>query len=83
MISRQVESDAILITPSTGKARVINEVGARIWSLMDGVHSVAEIASIIASEYSVEVETALEDTLSFLHTLSTLGIITFLDGEDA
>ena len=67
--------EAVIVLPSTRKVEVLNEIGARIWSLLDGNRSVRQIIEMISSEYDVELETARIDTLEFLGVLYEKGIV--------
>ncbi len=73
--SGQIE--AVVVLPSRGKIEVLNDVGARIWSLVDGARSVREIASVVSMEYKVEPVEAEADSLAFLEDLARRGAITF------
>lgn len=69
--------EAIIVLPSQGREFVVNEVAARIWSLVDGQRSVREIAALVHAEYRVEQDQASVDTLSFLEDLAHRGAIIF------
>ena len=77
VVGRVVADEAVLVLPQKGTVKVLNEVGARIWSLVDGVRSAREIASLIFSEYNVEQAAAEEDTLVFLGDLADRDVLTF------
>jgi hypothetical protein len=68
-VSRNVEGQEVVVLPLIGEIQVLNAVGARIWSLIDGKRSVDEIARTIESEFTVDEPTARADTLKFLGTL--------------
>ena len=68
-------SEGILILPERGEIKVVNELGARIWSLIDGRLSIHEIAEHITNEYRVELLVAQKDTLDFLFELHERGLI--------
>jgi hypothetical protein len=70
---QQVEG--ILILPERGQIKVVNEIGARIWSLIDGQSSIQDIASKITDEYQVGLEDALRDTLVFMKELEERGLV--------
>ena len=53
----------------------LNEVGVRIWSLADGQHNVAQMASAISQEYEVDEETAQQDVTELLQDLATVGLV--------
>ncbi len=53
----------------------LNAVGARIWDLLDGDRSVAEITAVIVAEYAVDRETAADDVAEFLDQLEHIGAV--------
>ena len=53
----------------------LNDVGARIWDLLDGDRSVEEIIEVIATEYAVDRETAAGDVAGFLDQLEHIGAV--------
>jgi len=65
VVGRIVDGEAVLILPEQGKVKVLNQVGGRIWELVDGTRTVAEIAAIICQEFEVEPVRAQADTLAF------------------
>jgi hypothetical protein len=67
--------EAVLVLPSRGKINVLNELGARIWTLADGKHTVKEIAAAICLAYEIDQSTAEQDTLQFLELLLERGVI--------
>ena len=73
---RMLDIEAVLVRPDRGEIKVLNEVGARIWALSDGTHSVRDIAVALCAEYDVTPETAETDALAFLNELQRKGLIT-------
>jgi hypothetical protein len=74
--SRALDGEAVLVHPGQGKVTVLNAVGARLWELIDGRHTVAEMARVIANEYEVSLIKAEADTLAFCQDLSGRGLLT-------
>jgi hypothetical protein len=72
---RRLEHEAVVVLPDRGQVKVLNEVGAHIWSLADGSRSVSEIVAVICREYHVPPATAEADTLKFLAELQQKGLI--------
>lgn len=72
-------NEAVLVLPSKGQVKVLNEVGARIWTLADGTRSLKEISAMICIEYQVEPQEADADTLQFAAELAERGIILLAD----
>lgn len=69
VIGRIVDEEAVLVLPEQGQVKVLNPVGARIWTMIDGVHSIREIAALIGQEYEVDLQQAEADTLQFIGDL--------------
>lgn len=76
-VYRMVDGEAVIVEPQNGLVNVINETGSRIWELVDGKRSVAQIADIISSEYETSAQTALKDTTAFFDEMSKNGLIIF------
>ena len=79
-ISRQIADEFLLIPLSNqlnGENRlfVLNEVGARIWELIDGGRSVQQIEQLLLEEFDTTPEQLEEDLLRLLDQLQELGAI--------
>ena len=83
VVGRIVSDEAVIVLPKKGQVKVLNEVGARIWSLVNGVRKVKEIAAIINIEFAVSEEEARNDTCVFLSQLADREIITFSEEKQA
>lgn len=68
-IYRLVDGEAVLMSPLGDGLHIFNEVGTRIWELVDGNNTIEEIVDQIYQEYEVEKNVAYEDTLMFLDEL--------------
>jgi hypothetical protein len=84
VVSRKISGEQILV-PVRKKAAdvaaifVLNETGARIWSLLDGQHSLGEIADMLAQEYEVKPEAARADVAQVVGELYELGMLRLVD----
>jgi len=67
--------EAVVVLPTRGKINLLNDVGARIWSLVNGQLSGRQIAAIICEEYAVENAIAESDISEFLDDLVKRGAI--------
>jgi len=76
VVGRIVDDEAVLVLPGKGKVTVLNEVGGRIWSLINGQRSIKDIAGDICREFKVSQSDAERDTLIFLQQLWDKEIIT-------
>ena len=76
VVSRMVDGEAVLVDPKKGMVRVLNPAGARIWEMIDGRRTVAELAAGIAAEYGIEASRAQADTIAFCEDLVRRGVLT-------
>jgi hypothetical protein len=68
---RIFEGQATIVLPDGARINVLNEVGSRIWDLIDGKRSVTELVSIVAEEFDVDPEAARRDVNEFLADLAS------------
>lgn len=73
--NNELHLKAILVLPDTGKVIVINDVGARIWSLLNGERTIKEISKIIETEYSSPSQKIQQETIDFLSDLMDRKIV--------
>ena len=79
VVAREIAGEQILVpirkqAAETAAIYVLNETGARIWALMDGQRSLAEIRDALVQEYDVEPETAKADLLEIVQQLQEVGV---------
>lgn len=68
-------TETILVLSKQAQVKVINDVGSRIWSLIDGTRTINDICLIILEEYDVKAENVSIDGLIFLEELLEKGLI--------
>ena len=79
-ISRQI-ADEFLLIPVAHQLNgenwlfVLNEVGARVWELIDGGRSVQQIEQLLLDDFDTTPEQLEEDLLRLLDQLQELGAI--------
>jgi radical SAM protein with 4Fe4S-binding SPASM domain len=71
--TRSLESFTIL--HSGVRRLVLNRVGGRIWSLLDGNHTITDIANILATEVSRPVSRLNEQVEGFLTRVTAYGLL--------
>jgi hypothetical protein len=74
--AREMDELFFVINPATSELHSMNEVGRRIWDLIDDSRSVKEVAAAIALEYEVDDATALDDVADFVSVLAERGLLT-------
>ena len=63
---RELDGEAVLLSPSAGSSYNLNQVGTFIWKMLDGKHSSQDIATAICQAYEIEYEQALQDVENIL-----------------
>ena len=69
------DEGGLVVLPGRAEVKVLNPVGIRIFGLLDGTHSMAEIAGVIAAEYEVAEADAQEDVRAFVEELNAHGML--------
>lgn len=77
VVGRMVDGEAVLVLPDQGQVKVLNQVGARFWSLADGSRTIAQIAQAICDEYDIDLARAEADALEFFTSLNDKGVVAF------
>ncbi len=72
---RELDGEAVLLSPSAGSSYNLNPVGTFIWKLLDGKHTPADIAIAICEVYEVEFEQALQDVQAILADMRTNNLL--------
>ena len=80
LVFRKIADECLLVpvrqnVADVGKIYLLNEVGGRIWELLDGQRQVTDIRDIIAAEFEVSVEEAETDVVEFFRQLLVIGAI--------
>jgi hypothetical protein len=76
-VSRQIAGETILVPIRQNMGDLesvysLNEVGTRVWELLDGAPTLAEIRDRLADEFEVGAEEAERDLLEFLDQLQVI-----------
>jgi len=79
-VTRRIGGETIIVPVRSNVADLdsvytLNEVGTLIWELMDGQKRVSQIVEAICHSYEVTFAEAEKDTLDFLTSLETAGLI--------
>ena len=79
-VSRKIVDEVILVPISHKVGEIdclyaLNEVGARIWDLIDGDRSLKELRDVIVEEFEVSETEAQEDLAVLIEQLKEIGAI--------
>ena len=80
VVSREIGGEQILVpirkrTVDMAALYVLNETGARIWSLLDGQRSLGDVRDLLVQEYDVEPDAAEGDLLEIVGQLQEIGVL--------
>jgi hypothetical protein len=75
IVGRMADEEAVLVMPQKGQVKVLNEVGAEVWALIDGNRNVRNIVDHICSQFDVDNENAEVDILDFIIELHDREIV--------
>jgi hypothetical protein len=81
-ISRDLDGEAVILNMKSGVYCGLNEVGARIWQLIQEPMSVGHIRDILLEEYQVESDLCKKDLLALLQKLTDHGLIEIKNGKN-
>ena len=77
VIWRVLDNSVVLVSPEGGQVTILNEVGTKIWSLIDGQNNGMDIARFLVEQYDVTITQAKLDVELFLTKLMNRGLITW------
>jgi hypothetical protein len=80
VIFTKVEQDAILLNTRTNKYFVLEEVGERLWELLNAGNSLRKSYGMLLDEYDVEPVQLEQDLLSLLAHLTENGLVEISSG---
>lgn len=74
VIVRVIDGETVLLDLNSGIYYSLDDVGGRIWELIDGEKPLSSIVAKIADEYDVAPEQALEDAVELMADLAGEGL---------
>lgn len=74
-ISSDLAGEAVIMSLQDGAYYGLNEVGARIWSLLQQPRPVAAIRDALVAEYEIDPAQCEHEVVALLAALETVGLI--------
>lgn len=74
-ISSELANEAVILNLDSGIYYGLNEVGARVWELIQQPQSFSELCSILLKEYDVSAEACKQDLKHILLNLKAASLI--------
>ena len=78
-----LDDELVLCDTRDGQVYVLNPSGARIWSLCDGAHTIADLARLMVDSYRIDPRQALTDVRDVIASLKEANLITLIAGSRA
>jgi hypothetical protein len=69
------DEGGLVVLPDKAEVKVLNPVAIKVFGLLDGQHSPEQLAGLVAEEFDVTEEQALQDIESFLEELRSHGML--------
>ena len=77
--SRLMDGEAVIIIPQDNEVKILNEVGSRIWEILDGSCDIKQISDMISDEFEVSRDKALKDIMEFINELYQKKMVVLLE----
>lgn len=81
VLFRELEGEAVMLDLGSERYYGLDEVGARIWQLLDEHHDVETVVAQVLSEYEVEEEQLRSDLADLIENLVDAGLVTIENDE--
>ncbi|MDX1614213.1 MAG: PqqD family protein [Candidatus Promineifilaceae bacterium] len=80
LIWQTLEDGTVVVSVEEGRVRVLNEAGTLIWHMIDGRHTLQQMAENLSQSYEgLTVEAAERDITLFVKSLAERGLISLED----
>jgi len=83
VVFRDLDGEAVILDLVSGTYFGLNEVGTRIWRLVDEGRDASQIVNVLASEYQADRETIARDVTRLIDDLRTRRLIVAVAETDA
>jgi hypothetical protein len=86
-VTRVIAGETLIVPIAGGVADLeaiytLNDVGSRVWDLLESPISTRQIAERIAADFEVPAQTAVRDVAEFVDTLRAAGLVRAAGGPD-
>ena len=69
------DEGGLVVIPGRAEVKVLNPVAIKVFGLLDGQHSVDEIARMVVEEFDVTHDEAVKDVRAFIEELEKNGML--------
>ncbi|WP_295430003.1 PqqD family protein [uncultured Thiodictyon sp.] len=75
VLHQQVRDEVVILDLGGEQYYGLNAVGSRIWDLLDGDHTLGQVAEIITREFDAPAAQVQDDLRALLDTLVAAGLV--------
>jgi hypothetical protein len=75
LLVQKIDGEFVILDRTANKVHQLNAAASHIWDLCDGVHSVGEIAQVLAEEFDIGIDVAQRDVVKTVTEFFTLGLM--------
>jgi hypothetical protein len=79
LLMSTIDNEAVILGISSGTYFGLNEIGTRIWSLLDQPVKVISLIKLLLDEYDEEEKVITEHIIEFLNALYSKSLIVLVD----
>ena len=69
------DEGGLVVIPGKSEVKVLNPVAIKVYSMLDGTHSVEAIVDAVTSEFDVSADQASKDVAAFISELDQHGLL--------
>lgn len=75
LVWREIDGEVVILSPDNKSMHTFNDIGSRIWILIDGEHDLNDITDIISVEYGEKKEIVRKDLITYIEDLKQLNLL--------
>ena len=75
LVSSDLDGEIVMMSIENGEYYGLDEIGSRIWTLLEEPKKVSELCDILLEEFEVEREQCEEEVLAFLNEMASDDLI--------
>ena len=75
LVFTDLDDTIVMMDVDEGKYYELDQIGARLWTLLETGRSAADLCDALSAEFDVDPDTCRRDTLEFLQTAETMRIV--------
>ncbi len=79
LVSSDLDGETVMMSIENGQYYGLDEIGSRVWALIEEPRSVSELCDVLVEEYEVAREQCEQDVLAFLNELAEDNLVKVAD----